>query len=39
MNSSLLTADRAIHLKILVIGLIAPIVMTAAGISAHIGGS
>ena len=37
MNSSLLTADRATHLKIVVIGLIVAIVVAAFGISNHIG--
>ena len=35
MNSSLTTADRTTHLKIVVVSLIAALVVLAVGISAH----
>ncbi len=36
MNHSLLTADRATHLKIVVVAVIAAIIVVSIGISAHV---
>ncbi len=36
MNHSLLTADRATHLKIVVVALIAATVVVSIGVSAHV---
>jgi hypothetical protein len=39
MNHSMYSADRATHLKIIVIGLLCATVVAAVGIFAHVGGN